>query len=323
MSSTVKKRKNKFVSILLVMFLISSAIAVYLLLNNKKATAVMECNVNPNIQFVLDQNNKVMQVNYLNQDAEAIFKEVNFNGKSADEAAQLFVKLCTEAGFIDVKTIGTKVEITLSSDNPENYTDLQEKITNKVDEYFDENGIIAGAVTKINTKLAEAVQKIGVKASELKNKTTKEIFNLYQEQSNYIKDIAVSLQSSLFEFIDDLKQTTFSLLDSWEATINQLEDRINNSNISAAQKSAAQKELDRVKKLYNENKNSFKKMVNDKIETLKQMSKEIFKQAKTELAKIKETVKTAIADYKIYYEQNKTEIDQKILNYRASLALVD
>ncbi|MBO5884696.1 MAG: hypothetical protein J6Q51_02765, partial [Clostridia bacterium] len=246
-----------------------------------------------------------------------------FNGKSADEAAQLFVKLCTEAGFIDVKTIGTKVEITLSSDNPENYTNLQEKITNKVDEYFDENGIIAGAVTKINTKLAEAVQKIGVKASELKNKTTKEIFELYEEQSKDLEGIAVSLHSALFEFIDDLKQTTFSLLDSLEATINQLEDRINNSNISAAQKSAAQKELDRVKKLYNDNKNSFKKMVNDKIESLKQMSKEIFEQAKTELAKIKETVKTAIADYKTYYEQNTAEIYQKILNYRASLALVD
>lgn len=323
MATTAKKGKGKIIALFLALIIIAGAVVAFVLLNNKKATAVMECNVNPNIQFVLDQNNRVMRVNYLNEDAEAIFKEVNFNGKSADEAAQLFVELSTKSGFIDVKTTGTRVDITLSCETPDNYKDLEQKITNKVDEYFDENGIIAGAVTKVSNNISEAVQKIGLKATELKNKSLEEIFELYEEQSKDLEGIAVSLHSALFEFIDDLKSTTFSMLDSMEETIAELEAQLNNSQIPAELKSMAQKELDSVKKLYNENKDNFKKMVNDKIETLKQMSKEIFEKAKSQIKQAQETAKQVIEQHKALYEQNKAEIDQKIANYRASLVFAN
>lgn len=319
MSTTAKKGKGKLIAFIIALVIIAASIVFLVVLNKKQASAVMECNVNPNVQFVLDQNNNVMRVNYLNEDAEALLKEVNFNGKSADEAAKLFVELSTEAGFIEVQTTGTRVDVTISCEKPEKYADLQQKIVNKVNKYFDENGIVAGAVASVKANLADAVEKIGVSASKLANKTTEEIFALYEEQSKELEDIAVSLHGDFFEFVENLKNTTFSMLDSLEEAIAELEETINNANIPNELKDLAKKELDNAKKLYNENKDAFKKMVDDKIAELKELSKTIFAQAKTALENAKNEVKQAIADYKTYYEQNKAAVDQAIADYRASL----
>ena len=188
MATTAKKGKGKIIALFLALIIIAGAVVAFVLLNNKKATAVMECNVNPNIQFVLDQNNRVLRVNYLNEDAEAIFKEVNFNGKSADEAAQLFVELSTKAGFIDVKTTGTRVDITLSCETPDNYKDLEQKIT-------------------INRKIkfiGNLENSAHVATSEINNEIYSLIFTNHQTYlvkrnvPNYISSYGAKLEERLF-----------------------------------------------------------------------------------------------------------------------------
>lgn len=319
MSTKTEKGNGKFFVFLLALVLVAGA-AYYFLVLNKQASAVMECNVNPNVQFVLDQNNKVMTVNYLNEDAEALFKEASFSGKTADEAAQLFVQLSTEAGFIDVQTSGTRVDVTISCEESEKYAELKTQIVNKVNEYFDEKGIIAGAVASVQENLADAVQKIGVEASELADKTAKEVLALYQETSKDLEGVAVSLHNSFFEFINNLKETTFSVLEELETTIADLEQQLESSELLPEQaKKFIKEQLDAAKKLYNENKKAFETMVDEKIEELKQASKAIFEEAKTQIAQAKEQIKQALAEYQTYYEQNKATIDQAIEDYRNSL----
>ena len=319
MATQTKTVSGKLIAIVVALLLVIAAVVVLIVLNNSKPTSVMSCSVNPEVQFVLDQNNKVMQVNYLNEDAEVIFKEVKFTGKSAEDAAKLFVQLSTEAGKIDVDTTGTRVNVNISCENPDDFKDLQTKITNKVNEYFDENGIIAGAVTSLTEGVSSAIQKLGVEAKELAELTHEEIMALYQEKSDELKDVAVSLQDDLTAFIETLKNGVYATLDTLETQIASYEAQLERAGIPESVKETVREQLNTVKEQFEEMNRKFQEEVDKKLAELKEASKEIFEQAKQALADLRESVKAELSAHKTYFEQNKAEVQAKIKEYRDSL----
>lgn len=333
MASKAKKGSSKVLLLLALVVVIAVGAVVFLILNNKKATSVMECSVNPNVQFVLDQNNKVMKINYLNTDAEILLKDAKLEGKTADEAAKMFVQLSTEAGYIQASTTGTRVDITISCDKPEDLEELEAKVVEKVNEYFDENGIIAGAVASVQEGFSDAIQKIGVKASEIANKTNAQVIALLDERSAEIEDIALSLQNNLFTFIENLKNGAFATLDTLESSIDsiqeqidELDEQIQDSKVNEALKEIAratkeqlQKQIDEAQKQLKELNKEFKAKVNEKIEELKELSKEIFEQAKTTLQSKINDAKAAIQAHKTNFENNKQATLDAIQEYRNSL----
>ena len=319
MATQTKSGNGKLIAIVLALVLVVIAVVALIIVNNSKPTSVMSCSVNPEVQFVLDQNNKVMQVNYLNEDAEVIFKEVKFTGKSAEDAAKLFVQLSTEAGKIDVETTGTTVNVNISCENPDEFKDLQTKVTKKVNEYFDENGIIAGAVTSLTEGVSSAVQKLGVEAKELANLTHEEIMALYQEKSEELKDVAVSLQDDLASFIETLKNGVYATLDTLEAQIKSFETQLEKSGIPESVKETVREQLNTATAEFEEMSKKFQEEVDKKLAELQEASKEIFEQAKQALADLRESVKAELSAHKTYFEQNKAEIQAKITEYRNSL----
>lgn len=322
MAEKVKKRGNKFVAFLAIVALIGIGVGLYFFLTkNKTPNAVMECSVNPNVQFVLDTNNNVMQINYLNTDAEVLLKDADLVGKSAEDAANLFVKLSTEAGYIQVNTTGERVDIVFNCENAEDFTELKSKVVSKVNEYFDENGIIAGAVATVEEGFSDAIQKIGVSAQEIANKTDKEILALLNETSNNIKDVALELQDGLFAFIEQLKNSdAFKNIPTLEQTIDNLEDQINNSeylpnNVKDQLKTQLNAAKDQLKKLQE----NLQKEIDVKIEQLKELSKEIYNNAKLVLDQKVESVKTLLQSHKQYVEQNQAAVQAAIQAYRDTL----
>ena len=93
---------------------IITGIVIFATPKDTTAYATMECSVNPDVQFVLNSQERVISYVCLNEDAEVLISETNFEGKTAEEAAYLFTKLATEAGYIDPETTGTTVEITIN-----------------------------------------------------------------------------------------------------------------------------------------------------------------------------------------------------------------
>lgn len=322
MAETKSKKGKIIIAIVLALVLIATAVVCLLVFlpKNQTPNAVMECNVNPDVQFVLDTNNKVMQVNYLNNDAEVLLKDVNFNGKSAEETAQLFVQLSTEAGYIDVDTTGTRVDITISCDNAENFKELKTKIVNKVNEYFDENGIVAGAVAEIKTGFGEALQKLGVDLSEFSDKTEEEILQLLNEKSNELKDVAYSLQNDLLLFIEELKSSeAFKNLPTLEDSMSKLENQIENSNLQDSVKTQLKAQLKELESQFKTLQENMQKEIDKKIAELKEQSKEIYANAKQTLNALKTEAKQKIEEHKNYVDSNKEAVKSAIEAYRATL----
>lgn len=110
--------------------------------NDTKSSKVMQLKVNPEIEFVLDKDNKVVSVNALNEDCYAILTatwaededattiSAKLVGMQADEAAELFIKVCDQEQFIQVNAT-TNVEISISGDRVNNlYNEVKSAIEN-------------------------------------------------------------------------------------------------------------------------------------------------------------------------------------------------
>ncbi len=322
MAVSAKKGHGKLIALIVLLVIIASIVALIVFLpKDKNPNAVMECSVNPNVQFVLNKNNQVIQVNYLNEDAQLLLCNEDFYGKSAEDVAKSFVKLATEAGYIDVSTTGTTVEITISCKGDANFDELKQKVTNKVNEYFDENGIIAGAVTKIEKGFNDAIQKIGVKASELADLTEDEVLNLLNETSEQIDGIALSLHNTLFDFIEQLKNSdAFKDLPTIEEAIDDLTEQLNDSQLPEELKNSIEEKLETFKTQLTDLKNEFQKQLDEKIEELKELSKEIYNHAKEQLNEKVEQAKQVIEQHKNYFNKNKEAVKNAIQAYRDTLA---
>lgn len=104
-----------------------------------QSRAVVNVDVNPSIQFVVDAQNKVVSVNALNEDAQVLlYGEASFEGKDIEQAIETITSLAVEYGYLDEQN--KVVQTSVSSDNE----DLKNKLT-----------------TKVNASVTAGAQKLG------------------------------------------------------------------------------------------------------------------------------------------------------------------
>ena len=102
---------------------------------------VMNVSLNPELEFILDQNDKVLTVNALNEDGNniisiAIDAEKTFEGLTADEAINLFLDITKDNGYL---ITGSREEISIKISGEAE--ELLKKVENKAKQFFIENEI--------------------------------------------------------------------------------------------------------------------------------------------------------------------------------------
>jgi len=102
--------------------------------DDDKQKTVMNVCLNPEVEFLLDGNNKVISVNAINEEGNLIISSEAFSdveGKSAEEAAKLFVQVSKETGYLvqsEVQVGENELKISLSGD-----TELASTLYNSVE----------------------------------------------------------------------------------------------------------------------------------------------------------------------------------------------
>lgn len=95
---------------------------------------VMNVCLNPEVEFVLDGDNKVISVNAINEEGNLIISSETFadiEGKTAEEAAKLFVQVSKETGYLvqsEVQVGENELKISLSGD-----TELANTLYNSIE----------------------------------------------------------------------------------------------------------------------------------------------------------------------------------------------
>ena len=102
----------------------------------------MNLSVNPEVEFVLDTNDRIISVNAINEEGNLIISAEEFKnieGKKAEEGAKIFLSVAVDTGFIVEGRVSdgeNEVEIEVSGDKAK---EIYDKVKVKAEEFFTEN----------------------------------------------------------------------------------------------------------------------------------------------------------------------------------------
>ena len=175
--------------------------------DNADEKTVMNISLNPSVEFVLDNENKVVSVNALNEEGNLIVSAEAFVGKNAEEAAQLFVQVSQETGFIvegNATVADNKLSLSFSGDK-EAATKLYNDVKTQVDAYFSAENITAtieqtAAITeaqleKLVAECAPYMEEAEVKALEY----SELVETLYQSRKETAEFYSQELKNAYYE----------------------------------------------------------------------------------------------------------------------------
>lgn len=191
---------KKVLSIILFATLLLTACFTLASCDSVQEKKVMTLSCNPSIEFVLDEHNVVISATATNEEGNLIL-QVNatangtqFDGKSAEDAAKLFVEISNDLGFVvsgDATAKGGNVSISFSGDASV-AKQLFEKSQAKINEYLSKENITvainqAQAISKEH--LEQLVASVSPYLEEAKIKAM-EYAQLVEEINNAHKETA-------------------------------------------------------------------------------------------------------------------------------------
>ena len=116
--------KRKLISLLLLCSMLLSVFAFTSCGKDPKpeegTVSRMTVDINPSVEFMIDDQNKVISVTALNDDGSILIVGESFIGKTPEEATELVVKLASETGYLvegNVEASENTVKISVSGDS--------------------------------------------------------------------------------------------------------------------------------------------------------------------------------------------------------------
>lgn len=340
---------KKFLSGLISLVLIVAiGVGVYFLFFKKSSeeTSVMTMSVNPEVQFILDQNNKVMSVTAVNNDGVNLVTQVNFVGMKAEDCAKLFVEISNQMGKVSFDASSSSedksVKIYISCDdsikNSESIKNLKQNVQDSVNKYFKDNGIINGAKVFVED-MSKALEKFGGQIEEFTGTTFEEAMTYAKEISKEFENISYDVRNQVQNVVNGLKdsfQTANKLLissiDDLKAQISKWQEQLNSSEFipEAVKKEIntqieeAKKQLNAKQKEYQQKLNELQKQIDEKIKEFQEKCKQALEEIKTEISNQIEAGKETIKNHKEAFEAKAEDQKQAIIAaieaYQNSLA---
>jgi hypothetical protein len=127
--------------------------------------------INPSIEFIVDEEDIVLSFELLNEDAEIIAADIDFVGMNVEDAMALFIEKATEAGYIDVTSDENAVLITvLGEEEDDNVGELRNRLRTRAERDFANRNIMASVFTEDFTAadLVAEANELGVSPGKLK-----------------------------------------------------------------------------------------------------------------------------------------------------------
>lgn len=284
---------------------------------DKGTEKIMNLSVNPEVQFVVDGDNKIVNVILENEDAGTIYANVDFAGMTANDAVKIVIERSVISGHFTLT--GDTVTLEVNGSNEEDINELKDMATTQIESVCDTLGI---DVTVDAEELTEAARKTALVTSamilapektqdELKEMTSEELVTLIKEKQNALKGLAydqvAEIQNAFSAAENAILQTIKGFRDTIadnEELIAQQEEAI--KNLTGPAKEAATALLES----YKETINNLIEDIDEKLaeyETAKaqaiENAKTQFEACKTALVNAyKERVASAKADLKTHLD---------------------
>ena len=362
-SNKTEKQKRINIVIYGAVFVVVAAIAVVAIVimfnfNSQTPAGTVQFVTNPSVTLVINDKDRVIAVKYDNQDAETLLSKTNLLGKTIDESAQIYARLACEAGFIDTSSnsIGQKVEIIVSNLDGDYVQELETRLVDKMNDYFDNNGVIAGAVSNAMETLKSQADSLGVNVNkyimvldiitltddytrdDLAKMNEEELLNIIKGLYSQLKDIAYSSYNEYLtvseDYLNGFNQTfntmfaqVFDVVGDFkfdltiDSTMDSLIEQIENSTLSNEIKSSAIAIMETLSDTFNDAINQIKESIKIAQDEIEEESKQILQNSKNLLESRLDSYQKSFEDNLAYFKSNQDEINQKIKAYRESLSV--
>jgi hypothetical protein len=132
----------------------------------KEQSTRMTIDINPSVEFMLDEENKVVSVTALNDDGAILIAGEVFVGLSAEEAGALVVEIAKETGYLidSAKSDGNEVKFSISGDSSYAQSlkaSVKASIENKLDELN-----IQGIAQELDELMLDELKSLVVESTE-------------------------------------------------------------------------------------------------------------------------------------------------------------
>lgn len=318
-------------------------------------TTVMNMSINPEVEFILDKNNKVVSVSAKNDEGNFIIAKASFEGMSAEEAAKLFVKISNENGFV-AEVGDLKVEI-----SGEQAEKLFNSVKANVEVYLGEEGLnVSVNLEKINREELEDLLEDCMKElsdKQIKNLTDAEIIAKLKEMRDQTKDLnteklkemyyefrAQAIEKAKFDaYIEAIQNSNIFNKDQIVAYYNELTQKIASMQKSfvdaflstkseyqqkmqefiAAKQKLLQARLNEANQVVLAEKEAAQKRVEEQLSVIEEKSRSALETAKITFSTIKATLNAAIEQVVNNLPQSinaniNVEINKTKVNFEAS-----
>ncbi len=280
-----------------------------------KEKTVMTIEMNPEVEFIISEENKVISVNALNEEGNLIITAETFVGKDAEEAAKLFVQVSKDLGFVVSGTSSIKnddISISISGD-AEKAEKMYSDAKAKMEEYLTAENITvtiseAKALTEEQLEQLLAECQPYAEAAEIKKLEYMELVEeLYESRKETAELYSQELKNAYYEAkAIALDKAEFELL---KAEMNEFEKIIIDGVMSVYNDAVTAIENARMENLVSE-------------DSLYQKALKTFREKKTEYLKyraevaekyegeIPEDIQKILDGYEQYVTQAQTALDE-------------
>jgi len=179
--------------------------------DSNASEVIVGVDINPSIEFVVDENDIVTSFNLVNEDALILCADVEFIGMNLEDAIELFIQLATEAGFIDVEADNNAVLFTvLGCEDEDLALKLQDRIRVRAAQFFARNFINAEIFTEDFTQedLLNQAEELGINAGKLKlillAQTYDETLTIEEGIDMAVKDLVAKVRAAHAEVMGQL-----------------------------------------------------------------------------------------------------------------------
>lgn len=199
----MKKMLKCLLSIMLVFFLMIALVACKE--KEKGELSRVTIDINPSIEMMVDEDQKVLSVSALNDDGSIIISGEEIVGKDVEEATKLILELSTETGYIvkgEITSTDNTINITVSGN-----TEYAEKLANKIIDSGNKALEKLGIEAKLNKVKAMAVAEL--KKLVLENSTFTEAEVEAMTEEELLKALVVGRMETAILISEDLKKVYF------------------------------------------------------------------------------------------------------------------
>lgn len=276
-------------------------------------TSFVTISINPEIELGLDEQDKVVEVISINEDADILTSDLNLVGLTIEDASTKIIDSAMETGYLDEYSDENTVVVTTICDNEEKRKALEEKVMTKMNAHFETRKIYPILVAKgLDDDLKAEAESYDISygkmllvdyASALNDTLSKDdlvdmsIRDIQDEIRDYIKERHNALKTTLQEAKEEWKEQKTRLKQDYKDKIEELKANISEEHKEEFKNMTSDQKQEAIKNYLSAKKEVIKNNINDIKNNIKEeMNEYNYPVLENNAENIKENIKERIEE---------------------------